>query len=61
MYWTGWTDDPVKDAERYAAWLDERESRLPTCCICGDVIYDDDAVTDMYGDVYCSYCWDRRD
>ena len=56
-----WTNDPIRDAERYFADLDEKESRLPVCHICKDVIYDDDSITDMYGNIYCRECWDKQE
>lgn len=30
-----WTSDPVKDADDYAADLDEELERRPVCCECG--------------------------
>lgn len=30
-----WTDDPVRDADDYAAYLDEELERRPVCCECG--------------------------
>ena len=47
-----WTDDPVRDFERYDAEQEEKMSGFPTCSICGEVVYDD-YLTDMYGDIIC--------
>lgn len=55
-----WTDDPVRDAERYFAELDEKDKGFPLCSVCKEVVYDD-ALTDLYGNHYCKHCWDKND
>lgn len=50
-----WTNDPVKDAER---WLAEQENRLellPHCVSCGEPIQQDKAVC-VDGNWYCDEC-----
>ena len=36
-----YTDDPVKDAERYIAEQEAELEKLPECCECGYKIQDD--------------------
>lgn len=50
-----WTDDPVRDFERYDAEQAEKMRSFPTCSICGEVVYDD-YITDLYGDIICNSC-----
>ena len=54
-----WTDDPVRDAERYFAELDEIERGFPLCSDCGEVVYDD-YVTDLYGNIICENCLEQE-
>lgn len=58
MSW-GWTDDPVADAERYAADKDEELEKLPKCIECGEPIQ-----TEYYfeidGELYCEECMDNH-
>ena len=46
-----WTDDPVKDAERYFAEQEEKAKGFPLCSVCKEVIYDEKEY--MF---YSSYC-----
>lgn len=50
-----WTDDPVRDYDRYCSDLEERMKRLPVCDCCGE------RITDEYywvikGTRYCERC-----
>lgn len=54
-----WTDDPVRDFERYDAEQAEKMRSLPTCSICGEVVYDD-YLTDLYGDIICKNCLEKE-
>ncbi len=38
----GWSDDPERDASRYAADLEEEGARRPRCCECDSPIWDDE-------------------
>lgn len=46
-----WTDDPVADAERYAAEQDRRLDKLPVCKCCGKAIQQEKAV--YYNNQWC--------
>ena len=49
------SDDPVMDAERYIAHLDEKLERRPVCDCCGNHIQDDWAL--HYKDIWlCKSC-----
>ena len=56
-----WSDDPIRDADR---WMKEQENRLallPHCCCCGEPIVQEKAIC-IDGDWYCIECeldaWD---
>nr|DAL88883.1 MAG TPA: hypothetical protein [Caudoviricetes sp.] len=50
-----WTDDPIADAERYAAEQDRRLDKLPVCCECGEPIQDDFCY-EINDDLICEGC-----
>ena len=45
------TDDPVADAERYAAEQEEELEKLPRCECCGEPIQQEKAI--YYNDQWC--------
>lgn len=54
-----WTDDPVKDAERYFAEQEEKTNCFPICSVCKEVVYDD-YITDLYGEIICENCFGKE-
>lgn len=50
-----WTDDPVRDAERYEAEKEERLKRLPVCCECDEHIQSDECY-EINGELLCPDC-----
>ena len=50
-----WTNDPVKDYDRYCAWEEKQEQRLPKCCCCDHRI-GDDFLYYIEDDIYCEEC-----
>ena len=63
MSFPSWTDDPVRDAEAYSDYLDERkeEEESIICDCCGKNISENfDHYYDMDGDYYCPDCIDNR-
>jgi hypothetical protein len=52
------TDDPIADAERYYASLEEKAKDLPLCSQCGERIYEDYAYM-IEGDYVCEDCIDK--
>ena len=52
-----YTDDPVKDAERYAADRDEELEQLPVCDYCGEHIQDEFCYK-IDDDILCRKCVD---
>lgn len=53
-----WTDDPVKDAERYAQEQEEELKNRPVCCECGEHI-EEDFYYQVAGEIYCDSCIDK--
>lgn len=53
-----WTDDPVRDAECYAAEQDRALERCPKCTICGDPIQDEHLYL-INDEFVCQACLDR--
>ena len=53
----GWSDDPERDASRYAADLEEEGARRPRCCECDSPIWDDEYYQ-IDGQAYCKECMD---
>lgn len=51
------TDDPVRDAERYQEEYDRASAFNPVCCCCGEPIMDE-YLYDMNSDLYCEACFD---
>lgn len=49
------TDDPVRDAERYQAEQDRKLDALPKCAICGEPIQDESALY-LNGEWICDEC-----
>lgn len=52
-----WSDDPVRDAERYFDDQDRRLERRPVCCYCEEHIQDEHYYL-INGDAYCKGCLD---
>lgn len=50
-----YSDDPVRDAERYAEAMDRRREDLPVCSDCGDAIQDE-YCHQVHGKVICDRC-----
>lgn len=50
-----YSDDPVRDAERYDRYLAKQEEELPQCHCCGDPIQDD-FYYEINGDAICEDC-----
>lgn len=50
-----WTDDPVRDYDRYCSDLEERMKRLPLCDCCGERITDE-YYWQIKGTRYCERC-----
>jgi formylmethanofuran dehydrogenase subunit E len=50
-----YTDDPVRDADRYFAEQEQKQSRLPECAECGDKIVDDYCF-EVNDEPVCSEC-----
>lgn len=54
-----WSDDPVRDAERYFAEQDRQLERLPVCSYCEEPIQDEHFYL-INGDAYCESCLDNH-
>jgi len=54
-----WTDDPVKDAERYAQEQEEEMKNRPVCCECEEPIVED-FYYEVAGEIYCDSCMDKH-
>lgn len=50
-----YTDDPIRDAERYAEEKDKLLESLPTCETCGDAIQDTYCFR-VNGELICKHC-----
>lgn len=59
MSYPSWTDDPVKDAERYMEYLEEEAEQLPVCDLCGERI-EEDHYYEFQGDIICPDCMDKH-
>lgn len=59
MSYPMWTDDPVKDAERYMEYLEEEAEQLPVCDYCGERI-EEDHYYEFQGDIICPDCMDKH-
>lgn len=56
-----WTDDPVRDADRYFEEQDRQKALNdgPVCCECGNPI-EEDFYYRIVDDVYCDACMDKH-
>lgn len=55
-----WTDDPVKDAERYIADQEKRAAELlPKCADCGEYVQED-YYFEINDEVICPDCLDSH-
>ena len=50
-----YTDDPLRDFDRYDMAMAQREARLPKCEKCGKPI-DDDFFYEIDGEILCEKC-----
>ena len=50
-----WTDDPIRDFERYEAEQEEKLEKLPVCDDCGEPIQDE-YYYDINGFIICPDC-----
>lgn len=57
-----WTDDPVRDAESYANYLEEQaDENAHVCDICGERIEDRcESYYELAGEIWCEDCIDKR-
>lgn len=51
-----WTDDPVRDYDRYCTEQERLSERLPVCEGCGERIYDEFYWEFSMGECYCDNC-----
>ena len=49
-----WTDNPVRDAERYQQELENRPCL--TCSVCGGSLYDGDTYYEIDNEDFCPEC-----
>ena len=54
-----WTDDPVRDAERYIDQQEEWLARRPICSDCGEYIQDDHYYS-MNDEPICPTCMENH-
>lgn len=54
-----YTDDPVRDFDRYDAEQARLEARLPVCDKCGERIHDD-YYFEIDGEILCEACMIER-
>ena len=54
-----YSDNPIADAERYAAYMDMQTKKLPVCCKCKNHIQDDTCFK-VDDDVYCEGCMRKK-
>lgn len=54
-----YTDDPVKDYDRYSEEQDKQLQKLPKCSYCDEHIQDD-YLCDIDGTIYCLECFDEN-
>lgn len=52
----GWTDDPVRDAERHEEGKELSDRECLHCALCGETIWDGDDYFDFGGMVMCEDC-----
>lgn len=54
-----YSDDPVRDFDRYDMAMAQREARLPQCEECGKTIHDD-MFFEIDGEIHCENCMRDR-
>lgn len=61
MSYPSWTDDPVRDAEAYANYMEEvAEENRHICDKCGEPIEDRcDSYYEIEGEIWCEDCIDK--
>lgn len=55
-----WSDDPMRDADRYEAERQEEEDKLPICDVCGEPIQDEWVFELDDGTLVCGECLNRE-
>lgn len=50
-----WTDNPIRDYDRYCAEQEREMEKYPVCCCC-DKSITDDFLFYIEGDIYCEEC-----
>lgn len=50
-----YTDDPLRDFERFDAEQEKKIEKLPICCICNEHIQDDTCYV-INDEVFCEEC-----
>ena len=50
-----YSDNPIRDYDRYCEEQEREMERYPECCDCGKRITDD-FVYYIFGDIYCEEC-----
>ena len=55
-----YSDDPVRDAERWIEAQERELARCPVCTRCGEHICQDETVYDDCGEPYCQECFDIK-
>lgn len=53
-----WSDDPVRDWDRYCEQQERDMERCPVCASCGDRILDEYCYKGDDGDYYCKDCFE---
>ena len=51
-----WTDNPLRDADRYMDMMEAKDARCLHCIICGAQIADGMDYYEVNGDTYCEEC-----
>ena len=52
-----WSDDPVRDWDRYCEQQEQDAERCPKCAMCGEPIFDEYCYKDD-GEYYCKDCFE---
>lgn len=55
----GWTDNPIRDFERWDAEQEEKLEKMPVCDECGEHIQDD-YLYDIGGEILCRTCMENK-
>lgn len=53
-----WSDDPVRDWDRYCDWQEKQMEKYPICASCEERILDDYCYLDDDGYYYCEKCFE---